>query len=170
MEPMFPKEMLYNASGKKKTQSLFIETKRQGDEPFLSLKPQKDNGMVSLRDLFIQLVVDDPSEVTFAEVVFGDYEFWQNLLKCNWMDEHVKIWRSITDAKRKSKAFKSILSEVENDSRNAYSAAKYLIEEPWKDKRNKQTKQQVQETAEEGYKASGVSSDIKRLRESGLLQ
>lgn len=170
MEPMFPKEMLYNASGKKKTRSLFIETKRTGDDPFLSLKPQKNNGMISLRDLFIQYVVDDPSEVSFAEVVFGDYEFWQNLLECNWMDEYVKIWRSISDAKRKSKAFKSVLSEVENEGRNAYSAAKYIIEEPWKDKRNKQTKKEVQETTEAGFRASDISSDVQRLKREGILQ
>lgn len=168
MEPMFPRELLYNASGKKKTTSLFVETQRTGDEPFMTLKADKGNGNISLRDLFIQLVVDDPSEVTFAEVVFGDMEFWLHLSNCGWMQEYVKSWRSITDAKRKSKAFKSILSEIENEGRSAYSAAKYLIEEPWKDKRNKEVKEQVKETTKAAY--SEYSSDVSRLKEQGLIQ
>ena len=168
MEPMFSKEMLYNASGKKRTRSLFTETKRQGDEPFLSLKPQKDNGAVSLRDLFIQFVVDDPSETTFAETVFGDLEFWQNLLECDWMVEEANKWRTITDAKRKAKAFRVLINEVESDGRNSYSAAKYLIEEPWKDKRNPNVKEHVKETTQKGY--SSISSDVNRLTELGLLQ
>ena len=97
MEPMFPKEMTHNSMGRMKLGALFVETHRPGDEPFLSLKAQKDNGYVSLRDLFIQYVVDDPSEATFAEVVFGDMEHWNQLLACNWMDEHVTKWRAICD-------------------------------------------------------------------------
>lgn len=167
MEPMFPKEMTHSAMGKKKTQSLFVETARQGDEPFLSLRPQKNNGAVSLRDLFIQYVVEDPSESVFAETVFGDYDFWLNLLECKWMEEHVLKWRKVTDAKRKALAFKAILEEVQTNGKSAFSAAKYLVEEPWKG-RTKETKAKVKESAEEGF--SFVSEDFKRLKEQGLIQ
>lgn len=168
MEPMFPKEMTHNSMGRMKLAALFVETHRPGDEPFLSLKAQKDNGYVSLRDLFIQYVVDDPSEATFAEVVFGDMEHWNQLLACNWMDEHVTKWRAICDAKRKAKAFKMIINEVEQGGKSAFSAAKFLIDEPWKDKRNKATKEAVQKSSEAGF--SAVNEDVKRLKEIGLIQ
>lgn len=168
MEPMFTKDMTHSGMGKMKTQSLFIETARPGDDPFLSLRPQKDNGMVSLRDLFIQYTTDDPSEVTFSEVVFGDYEFWLNLLKCKWMQPYAKQWRTIADARRKAKAFRSMIEEVENKGKSAFSAAKYLIDEPWKDKRSPKTKEDSKESTNRAF--SEVNEDFERLKQSGLIQ
>lgn len=163
MEPMFPKEMLLGSGGHMKTRSLFFETCLPTDEPFLSLKPQKDNAAPSLRDIFITLVVDDPSEATFAETVFGDIRFWENLCNCRWMEPHLKEWRRIADAKRKSKAFKSIIKEIEEGGRSSFTAAKYLIEEPWKDKRKSEVKKEVQETADMGY--SMVREDFNRIKD-----
>lgn len=166
MEPMFPKEMLLGSAGHLKTRALFIETCLPTDTPFLSLKPQKDNGMVSLRDLFILYVTDDPSEATFAETVFGDMRFWDNLCKCTWMESFLAEWRHIADSKRKSKAFKTIMKELEDGGRSSFTAAKYLIEEPWKDKRNPAVKKSVEESTNEAY--GSIADDVARIQ--GTLQ
>lgn len=163
MEPMFPKEMMFGSAGHMKTRSLFYETCLPTDEPFLSLKPQKDNMAPSLRDLFIELVTDDPSEATFAEAIFGDIRFWDNLCVCKWMEPHLVEWRRIADAKRKSKAFKVILSEIEEGGRSAFTAAKYLIEEPWKDKRKAKVKEEVSQSATDGYNM--IKDDVARIKE-----
>ncbi|MCA9368199.1 hypothetical protein KC887_08155, partial [Candidatus Kaiserbacteria bacterium] len=73
------------------------------------------------------------------------------------------------DVKRKSKAFQAIIKEVTNDGKNSYAAAKYLIEEPWKQKRTKAAKEESRATTEEALISSEVSEDLDRLREAGLL-
>lgn len=166
MEPMFPKELTHSKMGKKKTSSMFVETAKPGDNPFLTLGSNKK--YISLRDLFIKYVTDDPSEVSFAEIVFGEYDFWLNLSECKWLEDHVTQWRRITDARRKAKAFSAIVQEIDNDGRNAFAAAKYLIQEPWKDKRDPKVKKDSEETTKEAYRE--FHGDIDRLKESGLLQ
>ena len=66
------------------------------------------------------------------------------------MKDKVADWQHEADVKRKSRAFKFIIEEIKNDGRNAYHAAKYLIDEPWKgrtkpaqDKRRKSTVEAV---------------------------
>lgn len=167
MEPMFPKELLYGSKGHMRTQSLFLETRRHGDEPLFTLKPGTRHGCPSLRDLFIEYTVYDPSESSFAEAVFGEVAYWENLKKADWMQDHIEKWRYIADVKRKAIAFKTIIKEVENDGRNAFSAAKYLIDEPWKDKKNPKVKEEVKKTTEEA--SDRVQEDRLRLIEGGLL-
>jgi len=134
-----------------------------GDDPPL-MRLGRDNGeLPSLRELFILLVTDDPTEVEFAEHVFGDYAFWDNITSCKWMESYLKEWRLITDARRKTKAFKAILSEIEGDGRSAFTAAKFIIEEPWKDKRNPKVKDEVNQSTARA--AKDIDSDIVRMKE-----
>ena len=163
MEAMFPKEKLYGSAGHKLTRSLFIETAQTDDVPFLSLRTQKDNGMISLRDLFITFCTEDPTEVIFAETVFGEVAFWEHLKKARWMDEWYTEWKFVADVKRKSLAFQSIIGEIKSGGRSAFTAAKYLIEEPWVDKRNKKVADKVKATTKQA--ADIVSSDIARLKD-----
>ena len=168
MSQLIPRDSLVSSLNHKKTRALFEETCLSTDTPVLSLRSNSKNGLPSLRDLFLDFVVDDPSEATLAEFVFGDVEHWHILCECNWFKPHLEEWRRICDTKRKARAFKAIISEVEEGGRSAFSAAKYLIEEPWKDKRDSKTKKQVKETTDEARHA--VSEDLKRLREEGYLQ
>lgn len=168
MEPMFPKDMTHNAVGRMKLQALFEETARPTDEPIMSLRASRPNGLPSLRDLFIQLVVDDPTETTFAELVFGDIDHWNQLLAWKPLAPYLKKWRAITDAKRKAKAFQLMIAEIDTRGKSAFSAAKFLIDEPWKDKRKASVKKEVQETTKAGF--AEVSDDFNRLKEAGLLQ
>lgn len=163
---MFDKEQLWAANGVAKTNSLFWETKRPGDEPILSLTGWND-GLPSLRHLYVTLTTDDPSEYTFAEEVFGDVRYWFKLREAKFMPELLKEWREEADMKRKQKAFKAIVEEVETNGKSAFSAAKFLIDEPWKG-RTKVAQETRKKTTQKAV--SVFDQDIERLKEEGLLQ
>ncbi len=168
MSVLFKREDLFGGGGHMKTQALFKEVCRPTDTPILSLRPAKPGGLPSLRDLYLEYATDDPSEVVFAETVFGDLSFWLNITKRTWMKEYLKDWRNLAETRRKSKAFVYITSEVKNQGRSAFSAAKYLIDEPWKDKRTAATKREADKTSLDAYE--GISDDLIRLKEQGMLQ
>ena len=171
MEPMFSRDQLYGENGHRKSRALFVETSGRPhiDKPFLCLNPNRKEGdYIPLQPLFISLTVDDPSEATFAETVFGDIPFWESLKTCTWFKDYYEEWAYVAEVKRKSKAFKAIVQEAE-DGRSKFTAAKFLIEEPWKDKRNPKAKARSKKTTEVARMDAEVESDIERLREQGLL-
>jgi len=166
--PIFTKEELYSTKGHMRTSSLFVEKAALERKPFLSLRAQHQTETgISLRDYFIHYTINDPTETVFAEEVFGEWRFWENLLKCKWFTPYVEDWRREADIKRKAMAFQAILKEIKEDGRSSFTAAKYLIEEPWKEK-TKASKAKTKETTKEAY--NSISSDIERLKEQGLLQ
>jgi hypothetical protein len=181
----FPREQLYSTNGHKRSKSLFVELQVQRLDvhtPFLSLRPQhsleiSDSPLVrnatSLRDLYIRFTVDDPSEVTFAETVFGDWSFWENILACEWFKPYHDEWSRVTDVKRKQEAFEVIIGEVKSRGKNSFQAAKYLVEEQWKGKSSSGDKRAARSTARktatEAFETSGLKQDLERLKEQGHL-
>lgn len=171
MSLFFEKDDLWSPhTNQPKTRSLFTETCIAGDNPKMTLNGGRDEhqNLPCLRDLFISLVVNDPSEVVFAETVFGEVNYWLRLRETKWMKEYLKDWRLVTDTKRKQKAFQAILAEIEEGGRSSFTAAKYLIEEPWKDKRKKEEAAVNKATTRAA--ADSFADDISRLKEDGLLQ
>ena len=164
---MLSRDQIYTDQNRPKTLCLIVELCKYTDSPLFTIRDEKE-GYVSLQKLFIDHVTDDPSEVDFAEVVFGDVLFWMNMRDNKQIKPFVEDWRAICDAKRKSKAFKSIISEVEGGGRSAFTAAKFLIEEPWKDKRNPKDKQESEDSSTKAF--SGYADDIKKLKEAGHIQ
>lgn len=167
---MFTRGTFYTEGNVRRTKSLFKEYTVLEDKfsPVFTVgKTLYPEGLVNLKELYIKFCVEDPTEVVFAEVVFGDYTFWEYLQKAPWFQDDLREWRTIVEVKRKSEAFKHMVKEVKDGGRSAYSAAKFLIEEPWKDKRNPKTKKESKSTTN---KASlQVKSDVERLREEGLI-
>lgn len=162
-------DKLYSASGKMLSRSLFKETNKGDGEPVFTLSPHPQEGLISLRDHFLELTLSDPSEGEFALFVFGSVRFWNNLKKSTWLQEHLTEWRLEADILRKSKAFKAIVQEVENNGKSAFSAAKFLIDEPWKAK-TKATKEATKATTEAASNRVNLSEHLQRLKEKGSLQ
>lgn len=160
--PLFTFEQLHSSQNHRLTKALFLETCRPCDEPIMTLSRTQKRDLVVLKDIFIELTQDDPSEMSFAEYVFGDYGHWKLISDATWMQPYLSEWRMIADVKRKSKAFKSIVREVEEGGRNSYSAAKYLIDEPWKGK-SKDAKENVKESKERAR--NEYTQDFKRIKE-----
>lgn len=168
--PIFTKDDLYNKSNNMLIRNIFCEWNPDG---LLTLDKNGKEGKVSLFKLYMAHCVDDPSEVTFAEEVFGDLFFWQNLSEANWFERDITEWRHLAATKRKQKAFKAIIEEVQTKGRSSFTAAKYLIEEPWKvgnATERKKIKKQISDSAEAALKDSSVQSDLRRLKEQGLIQ
>ena len=162
---MFSRNQLYGPNGKMLTKSLFREIVG-GDAP-LSLGRHEREGCINLRSLYISLCVDDPTEVVFAETVFGDWTFWDNLRSSPLLRKHVEEWREVCEVKRKSLAFASLIEEVKKGGRGRLAAAKYLIDEPWKGK-SKKVREKVNETSSLASKE--IKEDLKRLQEGGYFQ
>lgn len=158
---MFKKEDLYGLNSKMKTQSLFREF--FPETGLITLSKHEVDGCINLRQIYISFCIEDPTEVLFAESVFGDYSFWENLRGLSWMKPHVEEWERICDVKRKQKAFAALIQDAtDKDSRTRVTSAKYLIDEPWKG-RKKETKEKVKESTTEAF--SQVRSDYERMKE-----
>ncbi len=168
--PILSHSDLYAANGKARTKDLFIEYNK---DSVLSLSKEGKDGAVSLYKLFVKLTVDDPSEVHFAEEVFGDTGFWLKLQLSPVLSDELKDWRKVASQKRKQKAFQAIIKEVEENGRSAFTAAKYLIEEPWKEigtvKQKKEARAEIADSANAAYKNDSVEKDMARLKTMGLL-
>lgn len=160
---MFTRDDLLNDQGRYKTRGLFREVCRPEDEPIFTWSKGTDtHGLINLRDLYIRYSVDDPSEATFAEAVCEDIGWWEEVKTTSWIKGPLSEWRKVATIKRKAKAFQAILKEIEEGGRSSFTAAKYLIEEPWIDKRTKGAKEAAQETTEKAFES--VSGDVIRLK------
>lgn len=156
-------EDLYTENNQRKTRSLFKETCASDDKPVATLSRHKQEGYVFIREAYIAFCVDDPSELDFAEAVFGDYSHWHAMKDAAWIKPYLEEWKLICDAKRKSLAFKGILNEVQTNGRSAFTAAKFLIDEPWVNKRDKDAKKRSTESTKAAV--SEVSADVERMKD-----
>lgn len=161
---LFEPHQLHSSQGHRLTRSLFRESCRQGDVPIMSIGRHPQPDLVHLPPIFLELTVDDPSEFTFAEYVFGSYAHWQQIVESTWMQPFIEEWRMEADVKRKSNAFKQIYKEATNPAgKSSYSAAKYLIEEPWVDKREKRNKERNKKSTLAASKE--IRADVARLQD-----
>lgn len=163
---MLTRDQIYTPQNRRKEQSLFVETCAYHNEPIFTVRDEKE-GYISLRKLYLEYVPKDPSEAVFAETVFGDVGYWLHLRENKTLKPFFEEWREEAEVIRKSFAFKAIVEEVETKGKSSFSAAKFLIDEPWKDKRNPAVKKQSKETTSKA--AHQVKSDLERLQEEGLI-
>ncbi len=162
-------EDMYNSKNNMRLREIFCEYDPKG---ILTLDRNGKEGKISLYKLFVAHTVDDPTEYTFAEQVFGDWLFWEALSESSFLKPRLEDWRRVTDVMRKKQAFAAVVQEAK-EGKNQFSAAKYLIEEPWKGgptaASKRKAKKKAQETAEEAFLDQALSQDIQRLREEGIL-
>lgn len=167
--PLFSKEQLYADSGKARFKELFDPW---NTDSLVTLEKEKE-GKVSLYKIYLSLVEDDPSEVTFADEVFGDLGFWLRLKESLMLKSYFIEWANIASERRKRMAFKAIIDEVKNNGKSSFTAAKYLVEEPWKTSvsaaRRKQIKKDIEDTAHKAFVSSGVAEDWERIQSQDNL-
>ena len=170
--PIFKHEDLYNVGNNNpRTRILFCQCNESGP---LTVSRKVSTGKICLFDLYMEFVVEDPSEVRFAEQVFGDIVYWkEHLSKDKWFAPHLEEWRMAAAEKRKSMAFTAIIKEVKEAGKSAFTAAKYLIEEPWLVGASATEKKEIAKTrratAEKAYTATAFQDDLQRLKEEGVL-
>ena len=160
------KLVLWSTNNQPRTNAIFLETCKQDEVPALTLE-KEDTNLPCLKPLYLSLTVRDPTEVIFAETVFNDITYWLRLREAKFFQKYIEEWREVTDIKRKQLAFESIIKEVEEGGRSSFTAAKFLIDEPWKPK-TKEARTSKNKTTEEAF--SVFNDDLTRLKETGLLQ
>lgn len=168
--PIFTYKELYTELAMPRLRSMFTQVKPESP---LSVSRDDIPGKINLYKIYMDLVIDDPSEVTFAESVFGDIIYWNRLTTDKWFAPYIDEWRFAASEKRKSLAFKAIMSEVKSNGKSSFTAAKYLIEEPWLSGSTASEKKQIAKAKEastsKAYHAVEFAKDIERLKEEGVL-
>jgi len=180
-------EQYRKSSGPYMTKALFYEITNDQDSAVFTLKeqdypitntesPAYGKTMLSLRRLFVEYTLDDPTEVTFSDKVFGSWRAWSAICRSPVLAPYLEEWREEAAVRRKSLAFKSVVEEA-TGGRSALQASKYLIEEPWKlkgtrsdTKDGRALRKKIRETAAKAFDDAGIEEDIQRLKDQGLLQ
>ena len=161
--PMFTRDQIVGANGSTYTKALFLElADRDKEHVILTLRPFDHLGFPSLRRLYLEKCVDDPTEYNFAVDVFGDFKYWRDILRSPDVASAVEEWRETCAVERKSIAFRSLISEVRKGGRGAQQASKYLIEEPWLPRSKKAQEAKVETTRKA---IDPFSADILRMSE-----
>jgi len=177
---MYNLQQLKTDNGIIRTKSLFYELSYVDPEFGLFTLKQEDivmpNGrpVVALSKLYLALATMDPTEYTFAISVFGSWEVWEKMQTTAPLKKPIEKWRREADVKRKSLAFESVIKEVQEGGRSSYSAAKFLINEEWKAKEDGRTarkakSEEAKSTSEEAFERAGVTDELTRLKEQGLI-
>ena len=138
---MFTFEQLKTTNGITRTKSLFYELSYHDPEYAIFTTKEQDievNGrkMVSLQQLYVAMVPNDPTEYEFAQTVFGSWEVWEKIKKAPQIAPFVKRWQNEVEIKVKSQAIQAIAMEMKEGGRSSFSAAKLLLEKGWLDKDN----------------------------------
>lgn len=158
--PICTQEQLYSPQGVAQLRPLIKEFYIKGSDPIFTIAKDNKEGYISLPKLFVQFVVDDPTEMTFAEEVFGDIAYWLKVREMGILSSHLREWRNQADILRKRKAFKAVIKEIDEGGRSAFTAARFLIDEPWK---HKGLKKDSKQTTAEAFTAPDIQEDFDRI-------
>jgi hypothetical protein len=169
---MYTYEQLKAVTGKPRTKSLFYELSYVDPSNALFTLKERDieahgRHYVSLRNLFVAMVPNDPTEYEFAQTVFGSWENWEAICKSPFVKPHIQKWRNEVEVKIKSQAIQAIAEEMKSNGRSSFSAAKLLLDKGWLDKdsaaqANKKLK--AKEEEEQNKEALSIlSEDAERL-------
>ena len=159
---LYTEAELKNAQGVMYTKGLFYEVSTDPTTVIFTLKNDDHKGYRSLRKLYLEYCVDDPTEYNFAIAVFGDVAYWNKLKRSPILADYLPEWERTSTIERKSVAFSNLVGEVRKDGRNAFQAAKYLIEEPWKG-RTKAAKEEAAQTSRDAF--NPFKDDVSRMKE-----
>lgn len=154
---MFRIDQLKGTNGKNRVQQLFYELSY--DNPQYAIFTTKDEDystpdgkhLYSLKKLYLSISVNDPTEYTFAQTVFGNWNHWQAIFKSPITKKMVAEWRDELVVKIKSKAITHIATEMNNaESKNSFQAAKLLLDKGWLEKEPaSKAKKQLEESKDE---------------------
>ena len=170
--PLFTMSQLKGPNGKCRTKSLFYELSYYDTTDVIFTTKEQDitvkgKAYVSLQQLFINMVPNDPTEYEFAMSVFGSWEVWKTISEAPQLKPFVTNWRNEVVVKVKSKAIQAIAEEMRSNGRSSFSAAKLLLDKGWLDNdtaSQAKRKLQAKEQQEQDKQAlSLLENDAQRL-------
>ena len=148
-----------------RTSSLFWEFRRNGHKAYWTLKDfdhiVDGETFHSLKDKFLSY--RDPTGYQFAIEVFGSWPLFQAMEKSYDLKNTIQRWKDELDVMLMSEGIKSIVDEAANGKSKA-SAAKYLIEKGWVQKKGRPSKAAIQKEANKMARVMDeVDEDLKRV-------
>ena len=170
--PLFTMSQLKGPNGKCRTKSLFYELSYYDTTDVIFTTKEQDitvkgKAYVSLQQLFINMVPNDPTEYEFAMSVFGSWEVWKTISEAPQLKPFVTNWRNEVVVKVKSQAIQAIAEEMKSNGRSSFSAAKLLLDKGWLDNdtaSQAKKKLQAKEQQEQDKQAlSLLENDAQRL-------
>lgn len=121
------------------TKGLFYETNFTNKDYLLyTLKSEDHLGYKSLKRLYLEDSIIDPTEYSFSVNHLGGWDHWQELQRAEWMIPYVESWRQERDATIKSETIKRLMVIARGTGRDAYQANKLLLQEEWKEQKKKE--------------------------------
>lgn len=125
-----------NSVGAKLLRGLFYETQLADKSSVVyTLKDQDHEGYPSLYRLYME--TGDPTEWKFATAHLDGWEHWERLCECPWFKPYVERWRRELHLRIASNALARIMAESKTNSRDSFTANKYLLERGWEPKDSK---------------------------------
>lgn len=151
-------------TGKLITQSLFLENGYNEEFAVYTMtdedKVYKGKTYPSLRKLYLECM--DPTEYSFATKYLWGWEHWERIVANNLMTSLVENWRVELEVKLRSLAVRSIVLA----SPESYSAAKWIADGSWKQKRGRPSKAELaKEKKIRERAAASVDDDSDRILE-----
>jgi hypothetical protein len=117
-------------SGSRYLKGLFYEeTGADKSTVVYTLKDQDHMGFPSLYRLYME--TDDPTEWKFANQHLDGWEHWEMLCRCSWFIPYVQRWRKELQLRIASHALARIMAESKTNSRDSFTANRYLLERGW---------------------------------------
>jgi len=151
---------------------MFLEYARDGVQPSFTVKNehvQKEGVLYpSLRRVYMECM--DPTEELFVQEVFlGDWEHWDRIKDNDILRTALKYeeWEEELSVKLRSFGIRSVLDEVRNQGKSAFSAAKWLAEGQWKHtKRGRPSNEEkARREREESQILQDLHDDIQRVKD-----
>lgn len=146
------------------TKQLFYEF-ADSDKSYVlyTLKDQDYMGYPSLRRLYMEM--DDQSEYQFANRYFAGWSHWKKLLRCPWFADYITEFREELQIRSSAAYLTSIrLKALEGN----LAANKYLLEQGWKDSKDKvgrPSKEKIKQEADKLFRdSSDISDDLERIK------
>lgn len=156
------------------TQALFWEYWRMSPKsrpwlPVFCLRHDYDTRkckLIEVRETFIE--EGDPTGYKWAMKYLGDWEVYKKLLGHDWFREAIDEFTGDVIIKNQSQALERLTQiMVEGSEASAISAAKYILEEKWKQpkaKRGRPSKKEVEgELKRQAKLTSEEESDLERI-------
>jgi len=166
---MLTRSQIYTSVNNPITSGLFCEGNIRGSskvEPVFSAYGGNPN-YVNLQALYVKFCKDDPSEYTFAMTVFGEWKYWSNMKSMEFFKPILAHYVEEAEVARKSEAFGAVIQEIKEEGKSKFQAAKFLIDEPWKDKKDPKVKKDSKKTTTKA--ADLYTEDFERMQEEGLI-
>jgi hypothetical protein len=144
----------------------FEETLADKSTVIYTLKDRDHEGYPSLYRLYME--TNDPTEWRFATKYLDGWDHWERLCESPWFKPYIERWRRELQLRVASESLSRIMAESKTNSRDSFTANRYLLERGWEPKDSKKagrpSKDAIRAEAKRmASETSQVTDDFQRL-------